>query len=237
MDQSTLYALISLAIFIGITHTIMGPDHYIPFVAMSRAGKWSIGKTTLITVLCGIGHVLSSAVIGLFGVALGLAVGGLEAIEAVRGDIAGWLLLGFGVAYTAWGVHRAIRNKPHTHPHIHEDGEPHIHEHAHQSDHVHAHETEKSNRSIFTTWTLFTIFIFGPCEPLIPQLMYPAAKGNWFAVVAVTAAFGLATIGMMTILTVAGFYGLKRIPSMDRYSHAIAGIAIVMCGVAIKMGL
>ena len=29
-----------------------------------------------------------------------------------------------------------------------------------------------------TPWVLFLIFVFGPCEPLIPLVMYPAAKHN-----------------------------------------------------------
>jgi len=28
-------------------------------------------------------------------------------------------------------------------------------------------------------WALFLIFVFGPCEPLIPLIMYPAAKLNF----------------------------------------------------------
>src|SRR5437879_4637524 len=79
LDPLTLAAM-SIAFF----HTVLGPDHYVPFVAMSRAGRWSLAKTTIVTLLCGIGHVGSSAILGVVGVGLGVAVFKLKTIEAFR---------------------------------------------------------------------------------------------------------------------------------------------------------
>ncbi len=104
---------------IGFIHTLIGPDHYVPFIMMAWARKWSLLKTTVITFLCGIGHVASSVVLGLAGVALGIAVGKLEMFESFRGNIAAWLLIAFGLVYFVWGLHRAYLNKPHTHSHLH----------------------------------------------------------------------------------------------------------------------
>ena len=56
--------------------------------------------------------------------------------------------------------------------------------------------------ALATPWALFIIFVFGPCEPLIPVLMYPAAHANWLAVTAVCLAFGLATIGTMLAMMI-----------------------------------
>lgn len=147
------------------------------------------------------------------------------------------LLLGFGLAYTVWGIRQAVRNKPHSHLHIHGDGESHEHEHNHHGDHTHVHEECKPKLAGMSVWVIFIIFVLGPCEVLIPQLMYPAAKGNWFAVISVVLAFGIATIVTMTAIVVAGYFGLKKLPSMERYIHLTAGIAITLCGVAIKVGM
>ena len=103
----------------------------------------------------------------------------------MRGNLAGWLLLGFGLAYLAWGVKRALRNQPHTHAHAHADGIVHDHAHAHSDEHAHPH-TDEARAASMTPWILFTIFVFGPCEPLIPLLMFPAAKlrssiGSWMS--------------------------------------------------------
>jgi len=76
-----LNALIITAASIGFFHTLLGPDHYLPFVMMSWARKWSGMKTTLITFLCGLGHIGSSIVLGLMGVSVGIAVNKLEFVE------------------------------------------------------------------------------------------------------------------------------------------------------------
>lgn len=239
MEETTLIGLLATAAFVGFFHTITGPDHYVPFVAMSRVGRWSLRKTIAITLVCGLGHVLSSVVIGAIGIAAGLAVGGLEIFEGVRGQLAGWMLLGFGLAYLAWGIRRAIRNQPHTHKHAHADGAIHSHTHGHVGEHAHVHTSEDKSARSMTPWVLFTVFVFGPCEPLIPILMFPAAKLSLSGVVLVTLAFGVCTLATMITVVVAGYMGLSRfgLASLARYSHAVAGFAIAACGAAIQLGL
>ena len=66
--DTKISALALTAASLGFPHTIIGPDHYLPFVMMSWARQWSWVKTTVITVLCGLGHIASSVVLGLIGV-------------------------------------------------------------------------------------------------------------------------------------------------------------------------
>ena len=133
-----------------------------------------------------------------------------------------------------WGIHRAIKNQPHKHFHEHDEEDAHSHVHDHSGEHAHVHEV-KSKANI-TPWVLFTIFIFGPCEPLIPLLMYPAAKGSISAVIMVTSAFAITTLVTMLTLTMVLSYGLIKLPlfRLERYSHALAGLTIFICGGAIK---
>ena len=233
MTQETMI-LMGTALSIGFLHTLFGPDHYLPFIAMSKARNWSMFKTGVITILCGIGHVLSSVVLGFVGIALGVAVFKLEAIEAFRGDIAAWLLLIFGFTYFVWGLNRAIRNRPHRHLHEHHEEESHEHIHAHAREHLHPHDVKAKTN--VTPWILFTIFVFGPCEPLIPILMFPAAKGNMLSVAMVATVFGVVTISTMLTLVMVLSFGLAKLPlrKMERYSHALAGLTIFLCGGAIK---
>lgn len=215
--MSPTTALLGTAIWIGFIHTLFGPDHYVPFVAMARAGDWSCRKTLSVTLLCGLGHVAGSVALGLIGIAIGALVFNLETIESMRGEIAAWLLLGFGLAYFVYGVVRALRHAPHRHGL--DDG--------------------AGKSTSLTPWILFTIFLFGPCEPLIPILMYPAAHANALAVVLVTVAFGVATLVTM-MATVGLLYagvGVISWQQLHRFSHAAAGLAIALCGVAVKFGL
>jgi ABC-type nickel/cobalt efflux system permease component RcnA len=232
-------ALLATAAFIGTVHTLAGPDHYVPFIAMARARRWSTGRTAAMTLVCGTGHVAGSVVLGAVGIAVGLALGWMEGFEAFRGEVAGWLLLGFGVAYAAWGLRQAHRRRPHSHWHGHGDGTVHDHQHGHQGGHAHVHEAKSSPARSITPWVLFAIFVFGPCEALIPVLMVPAARGSWGQVALVTAVFGLCTLATMTAAVLAGHKGLSRLPlgSAERYAHALAGFALAACGLAIQLGL
>lgn len=236
MPDNTLPMLLSLAAFIAVVHTVTGPDHYVPFVAMSRAGRWSLRRTMGVTVLCGVGHVLGSVLIGVVGMGAGYAVERLQWFEGVRGGLADWLMLGFGLAYLAWGLRRAAVNRPHTHVHAHADGTVHVHEHRHREEHVHVHlhatERDAGPRPSLTPWVLFTIFIFGPCEPLIPILMVPAMQRSAWSAALVVSTFAVCTIATMALAVLAGYYGLRGVSfaRWERYSHALAGLALAVCG-------
>ena len=234
MNDSALPILLVTAASLGLVHTLTGPDHYVPFVAMARIGRWSLPKTMLVTALCGVGHVMSSVVLGLLGISLGLALTGLQWFEGWRGNVAGWLLLGFGLAYFVWGVHRAIRNRPHAHVHLHEGGVVHTHDHGHAGQHAHVHADVERAASM-TPWILFTIFVFGPCEPLIPLLMYPAAKLNMAGVALVAGIFGFVTIATMLVMTLVLYGGVQRIrfAFLERYMHPIAGFMIMAAGLLV----
>jgi ABC-type nickel/cobalt efflux system permease component RcnA len=239
------YALCLTALTVGAVHTLLGPDHYVPFVAMSRAGGWSLGKTLRVTAACGLAHVAGSIAIGVVGLVFGLAVMRLETLEGFRGDAAAWLMIGFGLAYVIWGLVRAARSHaPHEHVHVHADGTVHSHQHTHDVSHLHVHEAKAAGSAatsspVWSPWLLFLVFAFGPCEPLIPLLMYPAAKMNWWAVAAVALAFATSTIATMAaaVVVLRGGAALMPAQGLERYSHAVAGAAILACGVLITLGL
>ena len=227
-----IMVLITAAASIGFFHTLLGPDHYLPFIMMTKAGKWSLKKTVLVTILCGGGHVLSSLLLGFVGVALSIAVSDIISIESVRGNMAAWALIAFGIVYFVWGVRKAIRNKPHTHFHAHSEGHKHAHNHVHTQEHTHVHKDGKS----MTPWVLFVIFVLGPCEPLIPLLMYPAAKESTMGLILVTGVFSVVTIATMLGVVLISTMGLNFIPikKMERYTHALAGATIFFSGMAIQ---
>ncbi len=226
--------LVATAGSVGVLHTVLGPDHYLPFVAMARAGSWSRRRALVVTALCGIGHVAGSVILGLIGIAFGLSLARLEAFESSRGSIAAWGLIVFGLLYAAWGLRRAARGHKHAHVHAHGDGTLHLHKHTHADDHLHPHP--KGSGPSLTPWVLFVIFLLGPCEALIPLLMFPAATQSYGALFLVTGVFGLATVATMLGAVYAGLEGIRRLPfgRMERYTHALAGVTILLCGVAIQ---
>ncbi len=222
--------LLVTAASIAFLHTILGPDHYVVFTAMGKAHGWSLAKTLRVTFLCGLGHVLSSVVIGGVGIVLGAQLVSLTAIEGMRGSLAGWALLAFGLMYFAWGLRKAGRGYSHSHVHVH-DGLVHDHEHDHRSDHSHVHaETGKT----ITPWAMFIIFVLGPCEALIPLFMYPAARQSTSLVVAVAIVFGLVTLITMLAAVFLTSISIRKLPSLGRWEHAVAGASVAACGAAIS---
>lgn len=221
------------AISLGFFHTILGPDHYLPFIVLSEAKKWSLKKTMFITFICGVGHVLSSVILGLVGIAAGISVSRLVNVESFRGNIAAWLFIAFGLIYMIISIRNLIRKKKHSHSHYHIGGISHSHEHNHHLEHTHVHENEVVKT---TPWILFLIFVFGPCEPLIPILMYPAAQNNLAGSVLVSLLFSAVTIGTMMSVVLAFKIGLKNVSlkPVEKYSNLIAGAMIFFSGIAIQ---
>jgi sulfite exporter TauE/SafE len=66
--------------------------------------------------------------------------------------------------------------------------------------------------------------------------MYPAAKHDMTSVAMVAGVFGLTTIATMLAIVLGANYGLSKIsvPRLERYSHALAGMSILVCGMAVK---
>ena len=237
MISREIWLLAGTAASIGLAHTVIGPDHYLPFIVIRRARRWTLRKTLFVSFLAGLGHILSSVVLGFLGIALGIAVAKLEGVESARGALAAWLLVGFGFAYFIWGLRRAWKNKPHSHPHahFHDHSEVHGHVHTHADpDHIHLHGEERKVN--ITPWVLFAIFVFGPCEPLIPLVMYPAARHSPAGVVLVAGAFGLVTIVTMLVIITAASWGASfvRLGKLERYSHALAGLMIFVSGLSVQ---
>lgn len=233
MDNG-LILLLGTAATVGTIHTVLGPDHYLPFAAIAKARRWTNRKMLIITALCGVGHVLGSVALGILGIALGWAVGAMESIDSVRGDWAAWALIGFGLAYGAWGVRQGTRKHEHSHLHVHGDGTAHSHSHAHLTEHSHVHDS--TAKTSITPWMLFIIFVLGPCEPLIPILMVPASQHSWGGVALVSGVFAAATIATMTVMVLMVAKGLSflRVSSLERWAHALAGFSLFACGGAIK---
>ena len=257
MIDRDVWVLAGTAASLGLVHTVIGPDHYLPFIVIGKARNWTLRKTLVISFLAGLGHILSSVVLGFLGIALGIAVARLEGVESARGAVAAWLLIGFGFAYFIWGMRRAWKGKTHAHPHLHDhddarvhphgpDEGPHdpAHEHVHRHAHTHSHELaehahlhgESPKKANVTPWVLFTIFVFGPCEPLIPLVMYPAARHSAAGVALVAGAFGLVTIATMLVIIAAASYGASfvKLGKLERYSHALAGLMIFVSGLAVQ---
>lgn len=218
---------------VAILHTLAGPDHFLPFIVMGRARRWSTARTVLWTTLCGLGHVGSSVLLALLGAAFGSGLERILYFEGLRGNLAAWAMIAFGLVYLVWGLKKVFSGQAHSRLNGHDGGQVHEHRHALDTPHAHLHgETEGFRLS---PWILFTIFILGPCEPMIPLIMYPAAQGSWSDVWTVVLTFGALTIASMILVVLLALKGISLLPTrrLERFNHALAGGTILVAGCAI----
>ncbi len=211
MDAGLFLTLALAAVSIGALHTL-APDHWVPFAALARARGWSAARTARVTFLCGFGHVTVSALLGLLGLVFGRAI--FERAGQRMEAVAGVLLVGFGLAYAAWGAKRAAGRKVHGHAHAHYD---------------HVHDESKT-----TAWALFVLFSADPCVAVIP-LLFAAAPLGTAPAAGIVLLYEAATILTMIALVLparAGFTRL-RFPWLDHWGDAVAGVVIAATGLAV----
>jgi sulfite exporter TauE/SafE len=223
--SAEMQALFIAAISIAGIHTLTGPDHYLPFIALSKARGWSLGKTIGWTITCGMGHVLSSVALGLGGAAIGWSLSKVSWMENIRGGIAGWVMLSFGILYTLWGIYRLYKHKPHKHFDLENDGSLYVHEHNHGA--IAPQEKHK-----VTPWVMFIIFVLGPCEPMIPLLYYPAAQNSFSGMLLLIVVYTMVTLATMLSLVLLGYFGIAfaGTQKIERYVHVLGGTTILICG-------
>ena len=211
--MTSIWFIALTAAAVGALHSV-APDHWVPFAALARARRWSAAHTARITILCGLGHVTVSAILGV--VAL---ITGLKAVHALGirlEEHATLLLMAFGTIYMVWGLWRSFRRDPLAVMHHHH----HHHAHGH-NDHDHG----------LTEWSLFALFSLDPCVAVIPMIVV-ASAGGWRAVGAVVAVYELATIAAMIVLVGIAVAGVRmiRLGFLDRYGDAVAGGLILTTG-------
>jgi hypothetical protein len=218
--------LVITAITISLLHTVTGPDHYIPFIALSKAKNWTINRTVFWTLVCGIGHVGSSVVLGLAGIAFGWSLSKITWFENIRGGISGWAMLLLGIGYTTYAFIQLKKNRLHKHFDVYDDGSMYVYEHQHGS------AVYPNQKRRVTPWIMFIVFVLGPCEPLIPLLSFPAAQHSVYGITLLISIFTAFTLIAMVTMVLLGYYGISFFQSskLEKYMNVLAGTTIMICG-------
>jgi hypothetical protein len=197
---------------VGALHSL-APDHWLPIAAVGRARSWSAARTARVALLCGLGHVTVSVLLGLVGLFTGRRL--VETLGDRTAAVSGALLVGFGIAYAVWGLRHS---RAHLHGHHH-----------HHYDHVH----EPSRAGV---WSLFAIYCADPCVAVIP-ILFAAASASASVTVAIIAVYEVATIATMVGLAVVARAGagLVRGRWTERWGDGAAGVSIAATGIAVAL--
>jgi hypothetical protein len=202
---SPFFASIAVTAFaVAFLHAAL-PTHWLPFVLVGRAQKWSTGRTLGVTLLAGVGHVGLTIALGLAlvlaGMALQPSLGGLFHL------IVGGLMMAVGVFYIVRGRHN------HALPEA--------------SRRVYA-----SDRAAVAA--LVTLLTLSPCEAFLPYYLAGMEHG-WLAFLVLSAVLMAATAAGMLIFTSLSLAGFKRLGLqwVERYEETILGVALVLVGLAV----
>jgi nickel/cobalt transporter (NicO) family protein len=224
----TALLLVLSACSTAVIHALI-PDHWLPFVLMSRVESWSERRAATLTGLAGLLHVLVTLLFGGLTIAFGTATaqGLAERTGRSLGFLGGLLLAVFGLAYGIWRHRReadahARRNDPPSGPRGHI--------------HAHGHLLERWFHGALTARALVVVIGMSPCALLVPILFASAAEGSGALLVAAFG-FALCTIGTMVGVTVSAMRGMRRIdlPFFTRYGDLISGAIVGVVGVLMML--
>lgn len=237
MGQTSGYALLSVALSTALLHTLI-PDHWLPFVLIGRAQAWSLRGTAAVAGVSAAIHAALSIALALAALAVGATAA--EALGGTLELVGAWLLVAFGVVYAAW----SWRKGGHFHPggaRLHHaptapcDGRegPSHPEHLH----YHADEALIRGRAGRGRFWLATIIGLNPCVLLLP-IVFASARQGPSAVLLVSIAYTVPTVGLMVGLSVLGVAGarLLPVPSAARYMEIASGLLVATVGVLLLRG-
>ena len=207
------------------------PDHWLPFVLMGRARRWSMAKTLALASASGALHVVLAVLLGLLTYILGR--GGAEALAHRVGESlevlssAGLALFGFIYGAASWQRERKY------HP-AHSHGHAGAHS-ASEDTHHHGHLLERWFKGRLTGLTLVVVIGVSPCALAFPILLASAASLGFSGVLFVSVGFGLATTATTLAVTLVGSLSARRLdfPFLTRYGDLISGVLIGLVGTAV----
>jgi hypothetical protein len=211
LEQPVLLSLLGGGFAAAFLHAAL-PTHWLPFVLVGRAQRWTLPRGLLAVAAAGLAHIASTAVVGSLIVAAGLALD--EWIAGLLPHLSAVLLFAFGGFYL---IKSAIRRPILAGGPVLELTEPTV-----------------SHSAAF--WGLVAVMALSPGEVLLPIYMSSAQEGV-MALALLTLAFALGTIlGMATFTTLArAGASILRLERWARYEGAILGAALIAIGLLVVL--
>ena len=213
LEHDVLLSLLGGGFVAAFLHAAL-PTHWLPFVLVGRAQRWTKAKTLTAVATAGLAHIATTAVVGGLLVAAGLALD--QWIAGLMPYLSALLLFGFGSFYLIRAMVR--RSAPVT-----------------ASGHVLGlAEPTVSHAAAF--WGLVAMLAVSPGEVLLPIYLSSAQEGI-SALGLLTVAFAVGTIagmGVFTLLARAGA-SILRLERWARYEGAILGVALLTLGLLVLL--
>lgn len=209
LEQPVLFSLVAGGFAAAFLHAAL-PTHWLPFVLVGRAQRWSLPRSLMAVTTAGLAHIGTTALVGGLIVAAGLALDGW--VAGLLPWLSAILLIGFGAFYLI----KAAVSRPAL------AGGPALD----------LAEPTVTHAAAF--WGLVAIMALSPGEVLLPIYMSSTQEGVG-ALALLTLAFAVGTVlGMATFTTLArAGASILRLERWARYEGAILGLALIAIGLLI----
>ena len=206
LAEPVLLSLLGGGFVAAFLHAAL-PTHWLPFVLVGRAQRWSLMRVMTVAVTAGLAHIASTALVGSLIVAAGLALNAW--IGGLLPHLSAALLFIFGAFYLA----KASLQKQ-----IMATGPE-----------AEVPEPAVSDRAAF--WGLVLMMAVTPGEVLLPIYLSSATEGV-MALALLTLSFAAGTVLGMTLLAAlaSAGYSILRLERWARYEGAILGVALILIG-------
>ncbi len=206
----TTGTLLAAAVALAALHALL-PSHWLSFVAVGRARRWSLKSTLWATLLAGIGHVLLTTLLGLLLAGAGRALwNNIHLPPMLEQAVLGTVLIILGLFFLVQGM----RHK-HTHLHVRVDG------------------NRDARQDKATVLALALGLILSPCLDFLPLYVAASAQPLWVLLL-IGGIFLLITPPVMTLLVGATQMGLRKLPlaKLENYEGVLAGAILLLVGVS-----
>lgn len=211
LEEPVLLSLLGAGFAAAFLHAAL-PTHWLPFVLVGRAQRWSLAKNLLAVAAAGLAHIATTAVVGSLIIAAGMALD--EVVAGLLPHLSAVLLFGFGGFYLI----KAFVRRPAM------AGGPALD----------LAEPTVSHSAAF--WGLVAVMALSPGEVLLPIYMSSAQEGA-MALALLTLVFAVGTVlGMATFTTLArAGASVLKLERWARYEGAILGVALIAIGLLVVL--
>lgn len=232
MQSPLLTTIAATGFTVAFFHAAI-PTHWLPFVLVSRARRWSRLRTMGVALFAGMGHVLLTTALGLviawFGFQLDEHVG--HFFPRIAGGI--MFLIGGIYLWRQWRGGGVCHHHP---PGGHHEASAHCgHEegHSHWEEELQDSELMSQRKGDWAAISgLFVMLTLSPCEGFLPVYLSGVQFG-WSGFLVLSIILALGTLAGMTLFTWLTLVGLERfeLKYFERWEAGLLGLLFCVLGV------
>jgi hypothetical protein len=198
--------VIAGAVLLSIVHALI-PNHWLPFVAIGKAERWSMRETLIVAAIAGFAHITGTIIIGVLVGLLGIGIS--SSYQFVMKVGAPVILIVLGLIFIAMDIKGG-----------------HHHEHIDLENHK-----KRRGSKIAIIASLSSAMFLSPCIE-IAAYYFTAANHGWTAIMGVSMIYLVVTLSGMLTLVYLGLISLKKLrwTFLEEHEKFVTGLVLVLLG-------